>query len=69
MADSYHLRLDLPRIAANRTAAGEPTDVAGVRAWLARNDVREQPDGWWLVEEIQLGLFGEGEVLAQRALD
>jgi hypothetical protein len=69
VADSLYVMLDLPRIAANLTAAGDPMTVAQVREWLAKNDVREQRGGWWLVEEIQLGLFGDGEIIMERRAD
>ena len=62
MADLYLIRLDIPLISRHLTAVGDPMDVEAVRQWLLESGL--QPRGeWWLCEEIDLGLFGEGEIL------
>lgn len=59
MADSFLIRIDLDRL-----QAGDPE--ADVAAWLRDNGFIEQPDrgpGWYLAEEISLGLLDRREVL------
>jgi hypothetical protein len=62
MADVLRIRLDLDLISRHFTASGEPTDVAGVVAWLLEQQLIRAGEHW-ICEDIQLGLFGDGEVL------
>jgi hypothetical protein len=68
MADVFLILPDLRRISANLIAAGDPMDEAAVRDWLIGQGMIPRPDGWWVCEEIQLGLFGDGEILMQREM-
>jgi len=69
MADSFLIQLDLDRLAASLAAEnGTAYDSVGVAAWLREHDVLSAPGhpGWWLAEEISLGLFAKREVISKR---
>lgn len=71
MADSFLVRLDLDRLAANLAAeSGIAYNPASVAAWLREHDVLPAPGGpgWWLAEELSLELFSQGEIVGRRRL-
>ncbi len=67
MADAYLIRIDYERI--GRTMIEEPPEKrtpAAIAAWLRGLGLREQPDGRWLCEEVELRLFAPEEILERR---
>lgn len=66
MADSFLVRIDIPKLRLNAAEAGQEMTPDEVKSWLTESGFQQQPGDWWLCESVTAELLDKSEIIEVR---